>query len=410
MTIWLINPYGPIPTEKWREYQFTAFGNYLSSEGHDVIWWTSNFSHHFKKFRSNGWEDVQINEKFKVRLVPSPSYNNNIGIRRIWRDWVFSYKTYKRGKEESLKPDLIIFSENPLCFGYAGEKLANYYKIPAIFNQMDLWPELFENVFPSYLKKFSKLLFTPIYYFRSKTYKNLTAFISLARPYLEIPLKQVPILNSKPHDVIYNGIDVEAFRNMMTDPKTKLISLPNKEQNEVWAIFAGSLGPSYDIPAIIKASEMLEKEKCPIKIIIVGDGPYKSLIEDYIKNKKPKKLYYLGFMPPSNLTVLYKYCDIGISAYTSKSNVEMPDKFYDFTAAGLAIVNSLKGEISVIVKDNNLGLQYEGGNSQDLYEKLKLLSENIDYCKTLAKNAHSIASIFDKKNQLSKLKNILSQI
>lgn len=50
MNIILINPYGPIPIpeEKWREYRFTIIGNYLSSLGHNVTWYTSSFSHHFK--------------------------------------------------------------------------------------------------------------------------------------------------------------------------------------------------------------------------------------------------------------------------------------------------------------------------------------------------------------------------
>ena len=48
MKIWLINPYGPIEGENWRDYRFNQFGKYLANQGHEVIWWTSNFAHHLK--------------------------------------------------------------------------------------------------------------------------------------------------------------------------------------------------------------------------------------------------------------------------------------------------------------------------------------------------------------------------
>ena len=63
-TIWLVNPYGPIEGENWREYSFNQFGKFLSDNGYKVIWWTANFSHHFKKYRSNGWKDIEVNENF----------------------------------------------------------------------------------------------------------------------------------------------------------------------------------------------------------------------------------------------------------------------------------------------------------------------------------------------------------
>ena len=73
-TIWLVNPYGPIEGENWREYSFNQFGKYLSINGFRVVWWTANFSHHFKEFRSSSWEDINVNDNFTIRLVPTNSF------------------------------------------------------------------------------------------------------------------------------------------------------------------------------------------------------------------------------------------------------------------------------------------------------------------------------------------------
>ena len=88
-TIWLVNPYGPIEGENWREYSFNQFGKYLSQKGFKVIWWTANFSHHFKKYRSESWNDVKVNDNFVIRLVPTNSYKKNISVGRFRKDYVF---------------------------------------------------------------------------------------------------------------------------------------------------------------------------------------------------------------------------------------------------------------------------------------------------------------------------------
>ena len=87
--IWLINPYGPIEGENWREYSFNQFGKYLANKGFKTIWWTATFSHHFKRKRANGWKDINVSKYFTIRLVPTTSYKKNFGIGKIYKDFVF---------------------------------------------------------------------------------------------------------------------------------------------------------------------------------------------------------------------------------------------------------------------------------------------------------------------------------
>ena len=413
MKIWLINPYGPIPIpeEKWREYRFTIIGNYLSSLGHEVVWYTSSFSHHFKKQRSNGWKDITINDNFKIRLVPTPGYNKNISLGRIVRDLIFSYKVYSQRKKNVSGPDLIIYSESPLSFGYAGQKLAKYYKIPVIYDQMDLWPELIINSFPEKAQSFVKLLFYPVFKNRITTYDQLSGFISLAEPYLSIPIHLVTSLRHKPNAVIYNGIDVVDFRKNTNVNQIFLKSLPNKLENEIWFVFAGTLGPSYDILNLLcVAKEFVDGKNKYIKIILAGDGPLKKEVEEFVKNNSGEVVTYLGQLKPEELCDLYKLCDVGLSTYTKISNVEMPDKFYDYTAAGLPIVNSLTGEVSKVISEKKLGINYEAGDKVDLYKSINILIENQLLREEMAANSFVAGMFYDKNNQIQKLGTLIKGI
>ena len=300
MKIWLINPYGPIPTENWRDYSYTIMGRALAAAGHEVIWWTSNFSHHFKQFRSASWSDLDDGNGFTVRLVPTSAYRRNVGLGRVFRDWVFALRTYRRGRTLE-RPDCIVFSESPLTFGYAGQRLAEAFGCPVVYHQMDLWPELIVNAFPARWRGCVNRLFGPVYASRRKVYSQLRAATGLAAPYLEAVLNEAPALRHQPHDVVYNGIDVAAFRRSMEAARAIPTGMPEKRPGHVWAVFAGSLGPSYDIPALWQAAERLEGTPSPLRIIIAGDGPHREELLRRCAESFNTRLHYLGKLPPDQL-------------------------------------------------------------------------------------------------------------
>ena len=409
MKIWLINPYGPIPEESWREYSYAMMGRALADAGHEVVWWTSNFSHHFKKFRSSGWQDIQIDSRFTVRLVPTTGYQRNVGFGRIWRDWVFSLRTFWRGRKLP-SPDCIVYSESPLTLGFAGQKLAAAFGCPVIYHQMDLWPELIVNAFPERWRKLVSLIFLPVYRSRQSIYRRLDAATGLAAPYLDVVLREAPGLRQRPHQVVYNGIDVAAFRRSMAQAESLPVSLPEKRIGDLWAVFAGSLGPSYDIPTLCDVAELLEGSSCPLHIIIAGDGPYRSTLQQRASRPENTRLHYVGQLAPHQLACLYKACDIGLCAYSSRSNVEMPDKIYDYTAAGLPVINSLRGEVSDVIARNRIGLQYLAGDVGDLHDKLLAMAANRQALLSTAERSRETGAEYDQHVQYAKMTRLVEQV
>lgn len=402
-SIWLINPYGPIEGENWREYSFNQFGKYLSSNGYNVVWWTSSFSHHFKKQRSKGWKDIKVNERFVIRLVPTTTYKKNFGVGRLVKDITFSINSKKLMKKEK-SPNLIICAENPLLFGEPAYKYSKKNNIPLVIDQMDIWPEFITKQLSNPWKAISRLLFIPIIKSRKKRYDSLNGSIALGRNYQNFMLDISPILNNRPKALIYNGIDVIKFREMLNN-KVRF-DLPIKKDDDIWCIFAGTLGPSYDVDIILKAAKKLENEK-RFKFIIAGSGPMEK--EIIALEKKQKNLIYLGKLLPKDLIPVYALCDIGLCTYSQGSNVDMPDKFYDYTAAGLAIINSLQKEVKSIITDKKLGINYIPSNLESLITSLLTL-KNKDLLVSCKKNSHCCAMEFDMHLQNNKLRILVENI
>lgn len=406
--IWLINPYGPIEGENWRDYSFNQFGKYLSKNGYNVIWWTSNFAHHFKKYRSKGLKDIRISENYTIRLVPSISYRNNRSIKRFFRDLFFGIKIHNIIDKDAL-PDLIIEYANPLHLGIPTFFLKKKHKIPFIIDQMDIWPEFIINQTPIILKPLIYLFSLPIYWIRKKIYSKSDGIIALGKNYLDFALNRSKN-KDKPTGLIYNGIDVNDFRNKMNNKISDKIlkKLPIKNKNDIWFVFAGTFGPSYDIIPIIESSRRAANENLSIKIILAGSGPMVDLVIN--ETKINNKIFYLGSLLPEELGPIYSLCDVGLSAYSSKSNVDMPDKFYDYTASGLAVLNSLNGEVKEFINEHNCGLNYIASNSDDLYTKIKFLSNDNKKLNDYKVNSHNLGNFFDLNNQNKVLKEVIIKI
>ncbi len=405
-TIWLVNPYGPIEGENWREYSFNQFGKYLSKNGYNVIWWTASFSHHFKKQRSSGWKDIIVNENFIIKLVPTTSYKKNFGLGRMYKDFVFGKNAIKKFKK-SEKPDLIIAAENPLTLGVPSYVYAKKNTIPMIYDQMDIWPEFIVSNLKKPFSLFAYLLFIPVCRRRKKIYDFLDGSIALGKNYLEFMKKISPSLKEKPNALVYNGIDVAEFRSHLNDV-INCSKLNNKKSNEVWCVFAGTLGPSYDIRCIIECAKRCEKlGYYDLRFIIAGSGPFENEVR--AAEEKLNNLIYVGKLLPKDLIPIYGKCDIGLSTYSAGSNVDMCDKFYDYTSAGLAIINSLKGEISEHITENKLGVNYEANNMESFMEALKYLRDSnvLNACKN---NSWNAGMFFDKNRQNENLLKVISEI
>lgn len=393
-TVWLVYPYGAIPGESFLEARYIRFGRILARNNYQVVWWTANFSHTFKQKRSNGWKTIEVCKNFVIKLVPTSEYDKNISIKRIAFEKNYA-KALEKAFRKTKKPNLIITAGTGLATAF--RPVWPYMKensVPVIYDIMDV------HMFDSYIKTHKKALYpaakviNAIYNLREKEfYRNVAAVSALGKNQLEIAIKRTGRSNI-PSCLVYNGISVSSFRERMEQPSS--IQLPEKEKGWHWCVYAGSLGPSYDIDSVVKCAKRVINKGLKIRFLIAGAGPQ----EDMVKREAQENncITYLGSLDPKDLPAIYGQCDVGLCTYADYSTVDMPDKFYDYCAAGLAIVNSLQGEIKSHIEEKQLGVQYTAGSDESLFESIQtVLKGQVDIFK---KNAYSFAQVFDFDNQM----------
>lgn len=405
MKIWHIIPYDTIPGESWRSGRAITMCRLFAEHGHQVTWWTSNFSHFFKSFRAEGWENIEVTPNLHIKLVPVPGYQKHISLARLRFHWVFAWRLYRMALQEP-PPDCIIFASPSPGADYVSVKLKNRFGARLIIDVRDLWPELFSLVFPHPLHVIAPAVFYPIYALRRYAFQNADAVTAVTGTYLEVALKDAPHLRDDRSQVICFGADVDDMRRMISHSGSTGKKL-QKPTGEIWAIYAGTLGDNYDIKTVLNAAVLLGERASNIKIVIAGSGPLRDYVVEFIQHNSLRNVTYLGSLTLSELAKYYRLSDIGLSPYIEHSTVVMPAKVYDYMVAGLPIVSSLHGELADLLQRNEMGIQYVAGDPESLAMVLGKLSEDESLRQRMARNSYDAAMQFDRQTQYLKFLDLL---
>ena len=80
--VWLVDPLSAIPGEGLLPSRTWALARALVAAGHDVIWWTSSYSHARRIARTPPLQ-IGDEEGFSVQLVATRSYNSYFSLGRF---------------------------------------------------------------------------------------------------------------------------------------------------------------------------------------------------------------------------------------------------------------------------------------------------------------------------------------
>lgn len=351
MNVWIVNPYGTLPSEGWREYRSAMLARALAVRGHDVTWWISDIEHRSKQRRPKGISDPLLPRNVRLEIVEARAYRHNISLGRIFYEQSFARGFEQRSQSLTI-PDLIVLADPSLFFSDPVVRYAKRHKVPFVLDILDLWPELFHVLLPGKIRHLGLRAFAPLYRRRDRLVGEAAAVVAVTKDYLETV---VPIGYGKPTKTVYLGVDRANF-------DTPQLALNANGVLEV--IYAGTLGDAYDIPTLLAAIETLVDAETLVHFTIAGEGPRQDQLAA-IADRYPRHVSFLGKVPAEVLADYYMKAHIGLAIYAADSTVSMPVKFYDYLAAGLATIGSMHGEAGALLAAG-AGRPYEAGNAQDL--------------------------------------------
>lgn len=191
--------------------------------------------------------------------------------------------------------------------------------------------------------------------------------------------------------VMPNGVDIGLFSN---------ISKPQEYHPELFTdhnpiiCFVGTFQIWHGVDQLIEIFSEVEKYFPNSKLLLVGDGPARPIIEEKIKNLGlDSKVIITGYVKQTEVPKFLALAEVATIPYPElpKELWFSPLKLYEYMAAGKAIVASNSGQISEVITNGKNGLLITPGDKKEFTEAIIKLLENSSLRQRLGDNARKQA-------------------
>jgi len=395
MNVWIVNPYGTLPSEGWREYRSAMLARALAARGCKVRWWISDIEHRSKQRRGAGLVDPLLPSDVTLEIIPARAYRRNISLGRVLYERSFA-SGFSRVSRTLPTPDLIVLADPSLFFAGPIVRYARDNGTPFILDVLDLWPELFDITLPLQLRKHGSRIFAPLYQRRDRLVQQAAAVVAVTADYMAEVTRRVQPARG---EVIYLGVDRAALRPPGPD---YCAGMPLN------LIYAGTLGEAYDIPVVLGAIERMAQADRPVRFTIAGDGPWASSARA-LASKYSRHVVFLGQVPANELADFYTQAHIGIASYAYGSTVSMPVKLFDYMAAGLATIGSMEGEARLLLQAG-AGKPYRAGSADALTAAIEQYIDDPSALARAREFSLATACRFDQGTQHAQFAKLIEEI
>jgi glycosyltransferase involved in cell wall biosynthesis len=178
--------------------------------------------------------------------------------------------------------------------------------------------------------------------------------------------------------VIPNGVDLSRFPIGLSGSRRRCLG--------AFVVgFVGSLKPWHGMDVLVDAFALLSLRVPEARLLIVGDGPERSNIEQRIVRKGLSSLVdFTGEVPPNEIPGLLASMDLAVAPYAQSSEFYFsPLKIYEYMAASLPIVASDVGQIGEFVEHGLTGWLVPAGNCATLAEAIGNLKGRPDLMRAI---------------------------
>lgn len=211
-------------------------------------------------------------------------------------------------------------------------------------------------------------------FFRYLIFKKMdaaTAISAYLAAYITSQNKNLPV------EIIPNGVDAEKFKSDTMDPrdtKTLITSSRLVEKN--------AIGDLIDAFALVS-------EKVPdAKLIIIGDGDQRSILEEKIQTLGlDNKVTFLGEISHDLLPQHLARATVFVRPSRSEG---LGTAFLEAMAVGIPVVGTPVGGIVDFLEDGQTGLLCKVGDAQDIAEKLITLLSNEELRQSISVHAKEL--------------------
>lgn len=359
----------------------------LARLGHDVVWWTSTYSHKLKKQRFLQ-DHTLFGERYRVELIQARPYKRNVSIERL-RHLREIGKRFEDRIHDEPTPDIIVCSFPGNEMLRVVIKYANQYNIPVVIDVRDHWPDKFVELFPHYTEWIAKILFTPMVLQNRNLFSKASSILGISKVQLNWGLKHAGRRQSVLDDVIELGYpELTVSEEALEKARLKVQGL-GIEPSKFLCCYIGNITKrNIDLKSIIDVASRLHAVNKDIQFVFCGTGPYLESLKEYAQNLN--NVIFLGWAFAPELKCVMEWSAVGLAPYLPEGSMALPNKPFEYLYGGLPIITSLSGELADLLAKYNCGVAYAPYDIDRLLEIIQHLYKHRDLLTEMSKNARNL--------------------
>jgi len=369
MNIWIISVGEPMPFDSGntRLHRSGLLSQYFSEKGHKVAWITSTFDHAIKKNRFSKDTIIKYNENIEIHCLHTIVYKNNVGVTRLFSNFVLAFKTYQYLKKISY-PDRIISSYPILDLAFVAVYYGKKFGVPVLVDVRDLWPDIFLRIFNNrFLRFLARICAYPYFLTQKYIFEKATSLVSITESMLQFCQRKV--YRNERRDLFFHlAYPIHQIMDSNINKFQEIIS--HKRSGKVIISFFGNMSlPTCRLDHLFLAAQKNPTILDNYCIVFCGNGQSKDYFVDLYKDYS--NVYFPGFLDATDISTLMSFSDLGFLPYESSFDFQMslPNKFVEYLSGGLPVLTCLKGEVQL--KLNEVGSGYFYNTLEDLTHILK---------------------------------------
>lgn len=375
LTVWILQAGEELPTDPGppRLLRHAILAELLADRGHNVVFWSSSFSHQQKLQRSRVTVAMDTGHGYPAVLLKSPTYRSNVSMARI-RSHQVTGAQFRRHSAQYQRPDVILAGYPTIELAHAGARYARTHDVPLVVDCRDLWPEIIALQAPMPARMAGAPLLAHWRRLRREIMAGASSIVGITEEFVDWGVREAGRRRTEldvafPLAVPRSGVSDEAMQQADTT-MSRLVG--TKAAGQVWAVYAGSLGRRTDLATLSEAVKQLPQSSPPgIRVLVCGRGD----LEDRIARTATLQqgLTFLGKRSAAEVSWLLQRADVGVLPYPSTPDYAMsyPNKVGEYMSQGLPVLTCLGGITGELLRTHNLGIFYRAGDADSCAEALR---------------------------------------
>lgn len=315
-------------------------------------------------------------------------YSNKDGFaKRTLTYFKFAWRSVRLALTEPT--DLVFATSTPLTAGIPGIFARWLRGKPFVFEVRDLWPELPREM--GVIR--NPVVLTLMDWLEWLSYRSAVRLVGLSPGIVRGILRRG--VKTELVRMIPNGCDLGIFAADIVASSIEPWRPPEVRATDLMAVFAGTHGLANGLDAVLDAAaELKRRGRNDIKILLIGDGKLKEPLQARAAAQGLDNVVFHAPVNKHKLAGLMKSTDIGMQILANVPAFyygTSPNKFFDYIAAGLPVLNNYPGWLADMIGESRCGYAVPADDAAAFADALVHAAEHRQALRGMGERALALA-------------------